>query len=63
MRDLPAAVDEGLMILAWLTRWRPAETLAYEWVPLYRKQRLYKRMRTIRVAVELERPVIDKARR
>lgn len=50
------------MILAWVTLWRPAETRAYEWVPLYRKQHLYKRMRTIRVAVELERPLIDKAR-
>lgn len=34
---MPTAVDEGLIILAWLTLWRPAETLAYEWRPLYRR--------------------------
>lgn len=51
---VPAAVDEGLMILAWLTLWRPAETLAYEWVPLYRRRRLYQRLRAIRVSVRGE---------
>ncbi len=54
---LPTAVDEGLIILAWLTLWRPAETLAYEWLPLYRRERLYARLRAIRVSVQLERRV------
>lgn len=52
---LPTAVDEGLIILAWLTLWRPAETLAYEWLPLYRRRRLYQRLRAVRVSVQLER--------
>jgi hypothetical protein len=52
---MPTAVDEGLIILAWLMLWRPAETLAYEWLPLYRRQRLYQRLRAIRVSVQLER--------
>jgi hypothetical protein len=59
--SVPAAVDEGLMILAWLTLWRPAETLAYEWVPLYRKQRLYQRLRAIRVTVQGERAAAEAA--
>lgn len=52
---LPGAVDEGLIILAWLTLWRPAETLAYGWLPLRRRRRLYERMQGIRVSVQLER--------
>lgn len=55
--SMPTAVDEGLIILAWLTLWRPAETLAYEWLPLYRRQRLYARLRAVRVSVQLERHV------
>lgn len=54
---MPTAVDEGLIILAWLTLWRPAETLAYEWLPLYRRQRLYARLRAVHVSVQLERHV------
>jgi hypothetical protein len=54
---MPTAVDEGLIILAWLTLWRPAETLAYEWLPLYRRRRLYARLRAVRVSVQLERQV------
>ena len=51
---LPVALDEGLIILAWLALWRPAETLAYEWIPLYRKKRLYKRLASMHVSVKLE---------
>jgi hypothetical protein len=51
---LPRIFDEGLIILAWLSLWRPAEVLAYEWVPLYRKRRLYERLAAIRVSVRAE---------
>lgn len=53
-RELPRVLDEGLIILAWLALWRPAEVLAYEWVPLYRKRRLYERLAAIRVAIRSE---------
>ena len=49
--ELPRILDEGLIILAWLALWRPAEMLAYEWVPLHRKRRLYNRLAGIRVSV------------
>lgn len=52
---IPTAVDEGLIILAWLTLWRPAETLAYDWLPLYRRRQLYQRLQAVRVSVQLER--------
>lgn len=49
--DVPRILDEGLIILAWIALWRPVEVLAYEWVPLVRKRRLYARLAAIRVAV------------
>jgi hypothetical protein len=48
---LPQILDEGLIILAWLALWRPAEMLLYGWVPLRRKQQLYERLAGIRVFV------------
>jgi hypothetical protein len=52
--ELPKILDEGLIILAWLALWRPTEALAYEWVPLNRKRRLYDRLTSIRVSVRSE---------
>lgn len=54
VHELPRILDEGLIILAWLALWRPTEVLAYEWVPLYRKRRLYRRLAGIRVAIRPE---------
>jgi len=53
---LPRVLDEGLIILAWLALWRPMEAVAYEWVPLYRKRRLYERLSEIRVAIRAASP-------
>jgi len=50
---LPALLDEGLIILAWLALWRPAEALIYGWVPFYRKRRLFERLAGIKVFVRL----------
>ena len=52
--DLPAVIDEGLIILAWLSVWRPAEMLAYEWLPLHRRRRLYERLSTVRVTAHTD---------
>jgi len=51
LHEVPQMLDEGLIILAWLALWRPAEMLAYEWVPLVRTRRLYQRLAGIRVQV------------
>jgi hypothetical protein len=51
---LPQILDEGLIILAWLALWRPAEMLLYGWMPLRRKQRLYERLARIRVFVRTD---------
>jgi hypothetical protein len=48
---LPQVLGEGLIILGWISLWRPTEMLAYEWVPLVRKRRLYERLAALQVAV------------
>lgn len=53
---LPGMLDEGLIILAWLALWRPAEALMYEWVPFYRRRRLFERLAGMHVSV---RPAQD----
>jgi hypothetical protein len=57
---LPRALDEGLIILAWVALWRPAEMLAYEWIPLIRKRRLYERLAGVSVAVRSSTPAMAK---
>lgn len=51
---LPQILDEGLIILAWLALWRPAEMLLYGWVPLQRRQQLYERLAKIRISVRAD---------
>jgi hypothetical protein len=60
--NLPAILDEGLIILAWLALWRPTEALVYEWVPLHRKRRLFERLAGIRVSVRLDAATIAESR-
>jgi hypothetical protein len=50
---LPPILDEGLIILAWLALWRPAEALIYGWVPFYRNRRLLERLAGMRVSVRV----------
>ena len=54
LHALPRALDEGLIVLAWIALWRPVEVLAYGWVPLYRKRRLYERLARVQVSVRVE---------
>lgn len=37
-------LGEGLAILGWVSNWRPIETFLYDWWPLYRTARLYRRL-------------------
>jgi hypothetical protein len=36
--------SEGLIILGWVANWRPIEIFLYEWWPLVRSRRLYRRI-------------------
>jgi hypothetical protein len=42
-------VWEGLIIIGWVTLWRPLEIFLYEWWPLLGTIRLYERLQTIPV--------------
>jgi hypothetical protein len=37
-------VQEGLIILGWVANWRPMEIFLYDWGPLVRQRRLYRRL-------------------
>jgi len=56
---LPPILDEGLIILAWLALWRPAEALIYGWVPFYRNRRLFERLAGMRVSVRISMPASE----
>ncbi len=58
----PRMLDEGLIIIAWLALWRPAEWLVYGWVPLHRERRLYERLAAIRVTVRNDAAHIEGTR-
>ena len=47
----PQLFREGFMIVGWVAMWRPLEIYLYDWWPLLRRQRLYRRMS--RMPVEL----------
>jgi hypothetical protein len=51
LTDVPRVLSDGLIILGWVALWRPAEALVYDWIPLYRKRRLYERLAGVRVTV------------
>jgi hypothetical protein len=52
---LPPILGEGLIILAWLALWRPAESLVYGWIPLYRQRRLFERLADVRVSAAFDK--------
>lgn len=47
-------LHEGVLIIGWVAMWRPLDLLLYEWWPLLRDLRLYRRIATL--PVELRWP-------
>jgi len=47
--DLGRFFEEGLIILGWVANWRPVQIFLYDWQPLVRRRRLYRRLATIGV--------------
>jgi hypothetical protein len=37
-------IKEGLIILGWVANWRPIEIFIYDWWPIVRRRRLFKRL-------------------
>ena len=56
-RDSIAQVAvEGLIIVGWVANWRPIEIFLYDWWPIVRRRRLYRRLAEASVQI---RPVAD----
>lgn len=43
--------DEGLIILGWVANWKPVEILLYDWWPIVRRRRLYRRLAAATVRI------------
>lgn len=48
-----AIFSEGLIILGWVANWRPLEILLYDWWPIARQRRLYRRLAAATVSFSL----------
>ena len=48
--------NEGLIILGWVANWRPVEIFLYDWWPIARRRRLYRRLAVATVQVVAEDP-------
>jgi len=44
-------LQEGLFILGWVANWRPMEVFLYDWWPLARRRRLYRRLASANVTL------------
>jgi len=45
-------VEESLIIVGWVANWRPIEIYLYDWLPIRRRIRLYRRIAAARVEVK-----------
>lgn len=43
--------EEGLIILGWVANWRPVEIFLYDWWPIVRRRRLYRRLALAKVQI------------
>jgi len=46
--------DEGLIILGWVANWRAVEIFLYDWWPIVRRRRLYRRLSLAKVSIVAE---------
>lgn len=49
-------LEEGLIILGWVANWRPVQIFLYDWWPIVRRRRLYRRLSLVQVKIEPEDP-------
>ena len=48
---LPLVLNEGLIVIAWVALWRPAEELIYGWLPVFRRIRRLQALAQLRVDI------------
>jgi hypothetical protein len=49
--EIARFANEGLIILGWVANWRPIEIFLYDWWPLTRRRRLYRRLAEAKVSL------------
>jgi hypothetical protein len=56
--DWPGAdiVRELLRVASWVVMWRPIDMLVYQWLPLFRQRRLWRRLAAAPIDVRAGRP-------
>lgn len=45
-------IQESFVIVGWVVLWRPAEMVLYDWVPMVRRRKLYRRLAAAKVSVD-----------
>ncbi len=51
-RVVARVLEESLIIVGWVANWRPIEIYLYDWVPIRRRIRLYRRIAAAQVTVK-----------
>lgn len=49
-----AIASESLVVFGWVAMWRPAEIFLYDWLPITRRRRLFRRLAAAEVEVRRE---------
>ncbi len=55
-RPITQLMQESLVILGWVSMWRPIEIFLYDWLPHVRRRKLFDRLSDAAVVVKGERP-------
>lgn len=45
-------IQESFVIIGWVVIWRPAEIFLYDWLPIVRRRKLYRRLAMAKVTIE-----------
>lgn len=51
---LSRILGESFVIVGWVVIWRPAEMFLYDWVPIVRRRKLFRRLATASVSVRTD---------
>jgi len=53
---LARILQESLIIIGWVVIWRPAEMFLYDWLPMVRQRKLFRRLANATVTVSPSKP-------
>jgi hypothetical protein len=45
-------LKEGLIIIGWVSMWRPMELLLFDWLPIYDKLRLLRKLLSTEIDIQ-----------